>query len=73
VPLLATLYVTLSLALFALGDVDPTEGFCLRTLSYCRLMTMVGPILDTVAVSREVVGASCEELAWHVNMCLLHL
>jgi hypothetical protein len=32
----------------------------------------MGPILDTVAVSHDVVGTSCEELGWRVNMCLLH-
>jgi hypothetical protein len=28
-------------------------------------------ILDTVAISHDVVGVSCEELGWHVNSCLL--
>jgi hypothetical protein len=32
----------------------------------------MGPILDTIAVSHDVTGASCEELVWCVNMCLLH-
>jgi hypothetical protein len=69
--LLATLYVASSLALFALGSSDLTGGFCLRTLIYCMPTTIVGPILDTVVVSRDVEGASCEELGWHLNSCLL--
>jgi hypothetical protein len=69
--LLATLRVALSLALFALGGTDPAGGFCLRTLSYSRPTTIVGSILDTVVVSRVVVGTSCEELGRHVNMSLL--
>jgi hypothetical protein len=40
--LLATLCVTLNLALFAHGGADPTGEFCLRTLSYCRPTTIVG-------------------------------
>jgi hypothetical protein len=31
----------------------------------------MGPTLDTVAVSRDVVGTSCEELGWRVKLCLL--
>jgi hypothetical protein len=34
--LLATLYVTFSLALFALGGADPDGGFYLRSLSFSR-------------------------------------
>jgi hypothetical protein len=34
--LLATLYLTSSRALVALGGSDPTSGFCLRTLSFDR-------------------------------------
>jgi hypothetical protein len=70
--LLATLCVALSLALFAQGSTDPTGGFYLQTLSYCRHTSIMGPVLDTVVVSHDVVGASCEKLGWHVNMCLLH-
>jgi hypothetical protein len=58
--LLATLYVALSLALFALGGADPTGGFCLRTVSFSRPMTITGSILDTVAVSHAVEGVVCE-------------
>jgi hypothetical protein len=29
--------------------------------------------LDTIAVSLDVEGASCEELGWRVNSCLLRL
>jgi hypothetical protein len=32
----------------------------------------MGPILDMVAISHAVVGASCEELERCVNMGLLH-
>jgi hypothetical protein len=49
--LLATLCVALSLTLFALGGVDPTEGFYIQTLSFSRVMIIVGPILDTVVAS----------------------
>jgi hypothetical protein len=31
-----------------------------------------GPILDMVVVSYYVEGASCEELGWCLNSCLLH-
>jgi hypothetical protein len=71
--LLATLCVASSLALFALGYSDLTGGFCLRTLSCHRPTTIVGPILDTIVVSHDVEGTSCEELGWHINLCLLHL
>jgi hypothetical protein len=60
--LLATLCVALSLALFTLGGTDPTDEFCLRTLCYSRPTTIVGPVLDTVAISRAIVGTLCEEL-----------
>jgi hypothetical protein len=40
-------------------------------VGYCRPTTIMGPILDTVVVSCDVVGTSCEELGWHVNMYLL--
>jgi hypothetical protein len=50
-PLLATLCVALSLTLFALGGVDPTEGFYIQTLSFSRVMIIVRPILDTVVTS----------------------
>jgi hypothetical protein len=30
----------------------------------------MGPILDMVAVSRDVEGVLCEELGWRVNSCL---
>jgi hypothetical protein len=36
--MLATLCVTLSLSLVALGDSDPTGQFCLATLSFGRLL-----------------------------------
>jgi hypothetical protein len=32
----------------------------------------MGPILDTVVVSHDVAGTSCEELGWRANMCLLY-
>jgi hypothetical protein len=71
--LLATLYVALSLTLFALGGANPTGGFGLITLSYSRPMIIVGPILNTVVVSCIVVGTLCEALGRRVNMGLLHL
>jgi hypothetical protein len=69
--LVATLCVTLFLALFALGGFDPTDGFCLRTLSYCRPTIIMWLNLDMVTISHEVEGALCEELGWRVNSCLL--
>jgi hypothetical protein len=59
--LLATLCVSLSLTLFAMGSGDPTGRFYLRTLSFSRPMTIMGPILDTVVVSRVVERMICEE------------
>jgi hypothetical protein len=59
--LLATLCVTLSLALFALGGADPTGRFCLRILSFVRPTTIVRPIFDTVVVSLGVEGMVCDE------------
>jgi hypothetical protein len=69
--LLATLYVTSSLTLFTWGGGDPNGEFCLRTLICCRPTAILGPILDTVVISHDVEGTSCEELGWHVNSCLL--
>jgi hypothetical protein len=71
--LLVILCVTLSLALFTLGDADLTDGFYLRTLRYSRPMTIMGPVLDIIIVSRVIVDTSCEELGWYVNMSLLRL
>jgi hypothetical protein len=31
----------------------------------------MGPILDMITVSHDVVDTSCEELGWCVNICLL--
>jgi hypothetical protein len=58
--LLATLCVTSSRALVALGSSSLIGGFWLRILSFADPTTIVGPILDTVAVSRDVEGASYE-------------
>jgi hypothetical protein len=69
--MLATLCVTLSLALVALSGSNPTSEFLLRTLSIVAPSTIVGSILDTVLVSHNVEGASCEELGWCINSCLL--
>jgi hypothetical protein len=49
--LLTTLCVALSLVLFARGGADPAGRFFHRTLSYSRPTTIMGPILDTVAIS----------------------
>jgi hypothetical protein len=48
-----------------------TGGFSLRTLSCCRPTTIMGLILDTFTVSRDVAGMSCEELERLVIMGLL--
>jgi hypothetical protein len=69
--LLGILYVTSSLALFAWGGADQAGEFCLRTLSCCRPTTILGPVLDMVAVSCDVDDMLCEELGWHVNSCFL--
>jgi hypothetical protein len=71
--MMATLCVASSLALVALYGSDLTGGFCLRTQSVAGPSTIMGPILDTVDVSRDVEGVSCEELAWLVNSFLLRL
>jgi hypothetical protein len=54
--LLAIICVTLSPALFALGSTNPTGSFYLRTLSFSRPMTIMGPILDMVSISHSVDG-----------------
>jgi hypothetical protein len=69
--LLATYCVASSLALFTRGGTDSAGEFCLQTLSYCRTMAIMGPILDTVVVSHDVVVALCKEWEWHINLCLL--
>jgi hypothetical protein len=60
--MLATLYVTLSLSLIALGGSNPTGGFHLGTLSVVGPLIIMGPVLDMVVVSCNVEGASCDEL-----------
>jgi hypothetical protein len=52
---------------------DPIGGFHLRTLSVASPSAIMGPILDTVVISHDVEGVSCEELGWHINSCLLCL
>jgi hypothetical protein len=69
----ATLCVTSSLVLFSLGGSDPTGGFHLGIISVAGPSAILGPILDTVAVSCNVEGASFDKLGWHINSCLLHL
>jgi hypothetical protein len=66
--LLATLCVSLPLALFALGGADPTDGFCLSTLSSSRPTVIVGPVLDTVVVFRAIEGTIGKESRGHVNV-----
>jgi hypothetical protein len=60
--MLATLCVASSFTLVALGGSVPTGGFHLGTLSVAGPSTIMGPILDTVVVSHDVEGTSCEEL-----------
>jgi hypothetical protein len=60
--ILATLCVASSLALVALGGSVPTGGFHLRTISIAGPSTIMGHVLDTVVVSHDVEGTSCEEL-----------
>jgi hypothetical protein len=71
--LLALLCVALSLTLFPLGGADVTSGLYLGTRSFASPSVIMGPILDTIVVSRDVASMLCEELAWHVNMYLLCL
>jgi hypothetical protein len=71
--MLATLCVALSLALVALGGSDSTGEFLLGTLSIASPSTIMGLILDMVVVAHDVEGASCEELGWCTNSCLLRL
>jgi hypothetical protein len=40
---------------------DPTGGFYLRTLSFSRPTTIMGPILDMVVVSCTLEVVVCEE------------
>jgi hypothetical protein len=69
----ATLCVTSSLVLFSLGGSDSTGGFHLGTISVAGPSAILGPILDMVAVSCNVEGASFDKLGWHINSCLIHL
>jgi hypothetical protein len=65
--MLATPCVILSLALSTLGGSNPTGGFHLGTLSIAGPSAIMGPILDSIAVSRDVEGMLCEELGWHAR------
>jgi hypothetical protein len=69
--MLATICVTSSLFLVALRDFDLTGRFHLGTLSFAGPLVIVRPILDMVAISHDVEGASCVELGWRINSCLL--
>jgi hypothetical protein len=60
--MLATLYVASSLDLVALDSSIPTGGFHLGTLSIEGPSAIMRIVLDTVAISRDVKGTSCEEL-----------
>jgi hypothetical protein len=71
--MLATLCVTSSLTLVALGGSDPSVGFCLETLSFTSPLAIMGHVLDMVVISCDVEGTSCEELGCCVNSCLLCL
>jgi hypothetical protein len=60
--LLATLCVTLYLTLVALGSIDPSSGFHLRTLSFGKPHDNRGPVGDTTSISCDVVaGTMCEK------------
>jgi hypothetical protein len=71
--MLATLCVTPSLALIALGSSNLTDMFHLGTLSVGRTLGNHGSHFGYDCHSRDVEGAPYEELGWHVNLCLLHL
>jgi hypothetical protein len=60
--LLATLCVALSIALCAMCGTDLIGGFCLRTQNFAARLSIVGPILDMVTVSRDVAGTSATPL-----------
>jgi hypothetical protein len=66
-------FVASSLTLVAQGGSDLISGFHLGTLSVAGPSAIVGLVLYTVAVSRDVEGVSCEDLGWCVNSCLLHI
>jgi hypothetical protein len=71
--MLATLCVALSLALVALGGSDPTSRFHFKTLRVAGPLTIMGHVFNTVDVSCDVKDASCNELGWHINSCLLQI
>jgi hypothetical protein len=60
--MLATLFVTSSLTMVALGGSDPISEFRLETLSVAGPSAIVGHVLYTVVVSHDVEGVSCQEL-----------
>jgi hypothetical protein len=60
--LLATICVASSLAPVAPNGSDLTGRFRLRALSIGRPLDNSGPILDTIVVSHDVEGTSCEVL-----------
>jgi hypothetical protein len=67
--MLATLCVTSSLTLFALGGSYPIGGFCLGTSSFVGPLAIVGPIWDTISRSHAIAaGVMCEEWGRHVNL-----
>jgi hypothetical protein len=57
--------------MFALGGAESTGVFCLRTLSFSRPTTIVGPILDMVAVSH--CDTPSVTIATTVQSIVLHL
>jgi hypothetical protein len=58
VQLQTTICVTLSLALFALGGVDPTSRFCLRTLTFAGPSAIMGPVWGIVVISHAVIASA---------------
>jgi hypothetical protein len=59
----------------SLGGSDPTGRFCPGNLRFAGPSAIMGPVLDTIAISRDVEGASCEEFGWTasegLSLCLL--
>jgi hypothetical protein len=60
--MLATLCVTSSLALVAPSGYDPTGGFHFGILSIAGPLAIVGLVMDTIAISHDLEGVSCDDM-----------
>jgi hypothetical protein len=48
-------------------------GFALEPFAFADLSVIMGPVLDTFAISLDVEGTSYEESGWRVHSFLLSL